>query len=207
MNAIIATTTNNNSNNITACDNGLDLLANRVGNLPELINNIVLLIVRDPANLAGRSVRLLTILSGMRCQKNVYNFFCDFLPNSITVKAGIFTLGKKRHDFIYKVDFDSDNLPYAYRSPLLEAKKAEKIKAKKAEKAEKDSEKRKSQVSEQETILERTELKQTIAAHAATIAALMAENAALKAENSALSAENAALKAAKPKAKAKAVAA
>jgi len=124
-----------NTNITTQCDRNLARLE-KVGNrLPDLINNTALIIVQNPADLAGRSIRLLNLLSGMRCQRNVLEFFGDYLPNDIVKEKGGFSLGKKREGFAMP-EFSPENLPFSYSSEAKKAEKAEKLKAAKAEKAE-----------------------------------------------------------------------
>ncbi len=115
-----------NTATITACDKLLAKLTIAANRLPSLINNIALMICENPADLAGRSIKLLDLLEGTRQQKNVLAFFDDYLQNSITKERGKgYTLGKKRDNFTVP-ELDPTNLPFAYKRPADAVERLEK---------------------------------------------------------------------------------
>lgn len=141
-----------NTNIIAQCDRNLSRLE-RVGNkLPDIIDNTALMIVNNPGDLAGRSIRLLSLLNGMRCQKNILAFFGDFLANEITCEKKVYTLGKKREGFLAPA-FDPENMPHKYRSEtaIIEAmeRRIDAIKEKKAKEAKTEQACKQAQLEEQ----------------------------------------------------------
>ncbi len=214
-------TTNTNTTIIAACDKLLSKLAIAANRLPTIINNTTLIICENPADLAGRAIKLLELLDGTRQQKTVLAFFQDYLPNEITKERGKgYVLGKKREGFTMPA-LDPMNLPYAYKRPVdaVEAleKKLEKAREAKEAKERHDRDTRQAQLDEQERIdrfntMERERLNAVNGAADLRVrirgledenATLTAKNAELEARNAELEAQIAALEATKAKAKAK----
>jgi hypothetical protein len=149
-------TTTTNTAIVATCDKLLAKLTIAANRLPTMINNAALMICENPADLAGRSIKLLDILDGTRQQKNILAFFDDYLPNKITKERGKgYVLGKKREGFTMPA-LDPMNLPFAYKRPVdaVEAleKKLEKAREKKAEQEQHEQAMRQAQLDEQERI-------------------------------------------------------
>ena len=112
-------------------------IVRRNGSIVEAANRAALLIISDPANLAGRAITLLEAMAGIRSQKNLSAFFDDFLPNEIVEKkSGGFILGKKRQDWVEPTLPESGLMPTTYintaKAALLKAERVEKVKETKA---------------------------------------------------------------------------
>lgn len=123
----------------TTCDRLIAGVAKRNAGLLVMADKAAILIISDPANLAGRAITLLDAMQGVRAQRNLREFFGDFLQNEVVEKkGGGFILGKKRQEW------NPPTLPEGGLTPTTyaNAAKAALAKAERAEKAAASREKR-----------------------------------------------------------------
>lgn len=191
-------TTNTTSNNPTVTvDRLIAGIAKRNTGLLQLADRAAILIIGNPSDLAGRAVSLLDAMTGIKAQRNLLNFFADFLQNEIAEKkGGGFILGKKRQDWVEPALPETGLIPTSYiNAEKLAAAKADRVakaaatkKAKLAdkEKADENHNKRESELLARERAFD-SRIESATAAAQAAINKATAETFEVKAE---LKAEN-----------------
>ncbi len=170
--------TTNPTTTTATCDRLIAGIVKRNTGLLQLADRAALMIIQNPSDLAGRAIALLDAMTGIRAQKNLRNFFDDFLQNEISEKkTGGFVLGKKRADWVEPQLPETGLTPTSYinqekaaEQKAARAVKAAETKAAKAadkEKAEESHNKRESELLARERAFDSRIESATAAAQAA----------------------------------------